>query len=191
MQNIQSDHSFPKYRLQVILGMVGLFFCLNTKAQTYFAPSFYNSNFIQWTPLPENIPGISSGASNQKWFVSKYMALQAGSAFYPWGNAFVLSAPIGVQVSRKINNNLYGFGGVYVAPTYTNFSQTFMNPSINKSYSGLYGNPYSIGINPGVQMGLMYINDAGTFSISGSIRAERSSYPVYYHSTNNSKSGRQ
>lgn len=188
MQRKQSNRNYLRY---IIFGMMGLIFCLTTKAQTYYAPSFYNSNFAQWSPIPENLQFNSNRNPNQKWFVSKYMAVQAGTAFYPGGNAFVFSAPIGVQLNRKINNNLYGFGGVYVAPTYTSFSNTFMNPSYNKSYPALYGNPYSIGINPGVQMGLMYINDAGTFSISGSIRAERSSYPVYYQSTNNSKSNRK
>jgi hypothetical protein len=30
-------------------------------------------------------------------------------------------------------------------------------------------------------LGLMYINDARTFSISGSISIERDNYPVYYY----------
>jgi len=43
-------------------------------------------------------------------------------------------------------------------------------------------NPYSFGINSRVDIGLMYINDARTFSISGSIGVERAAYPVYYPS---------
>jgi hypothetical protein len=40
-------------------------------------------------------------------------------------------------------------------------------------------NPYGFGLNSRVDIGLMYINDARTFSISGSIGVERGTYPVY------------
>lgn len=69
---------------------------------------------------------------------------------------------------------------MYAAPSFYSFGPAFTNPLMNSSYPGNYlSNPYSFGINTGIEMGLMYINDARTFSISGSIGIERDSYPVY------------
>ena len=108
--------------------------------------------------------------------------LSAGFSFFNGGSATFLSAPVGVQLNRQLNNNLIAFAGISVAPTFYSFSNTFTNPAYNKSYPGMMGyNPYTFGMNSRVEMGLMYINDAKTFSISGSIGIERYDYPVYPH----------
>ncbi len=175
-----------RHLMHIIFGITLLICGANpkTQAQMYF-PGVYNSADLLF---PDHIQIKQSRVSNQKWFWSKYAAVSAGSLFLPGSNAFVLSAPFGIQLNRQLNNNLYAFGGVYAAPTFVSFSNSFLNPSFNKSYPGSLYNPYSFGINPGIQIGLRYVNDAGTFSISGSIRAERNSYPVYYPSTrSNSK----
>lgn len=117
--------------------------------------------------------------TQQKWFVSRYGAVSAGSIYYPGANAFVISAPVGLQLNRQLTNNWYAFAGVYAAPTWTSFNHSFLNSPNNPSYPGAMSNANLFGVNPGIQMGLMYVNDAGTFSISGSIRAEYSSYPVH------------
>lgn len=181
--------AFRKHKFIILSAILGFTFHLSPKAQAYFPGGIYGSNFVQWAPLPDYYQINTNRQSNQKWFVSKYAALSAGTAFYPGGNAFILSAPVGVQLNRQITNNVYAFAGVYAAPTFTSFNQSFLNPSYNKAYPGLYSNPYNVGINPGVQMGLLYVNDAGTFSISGSVRFQRNtySYPVYSPPANNTK----
>ena len=156
-----------------------LVLCSRLSAQVYppVMPNYFGP--IQWVTFPDYNQIREARVHQQKWFLSRYSALSAGHTFYPGGTAFTVSAPIGLQLNRQLNNNLYAFGGVYAAPTFTSFSHSFMNTPYNSSYPGSFYNANYFGINPGVQMGLMYINDAGTFSISGSVRVERSSYPVY------------
>jgi hypothetical protein len=160
---------------------------LRPQAQ-FYSPGVFNSiNLIHWAPFPDYNQIRESRLTNQKWFVSKYVSVSAGTAFYPGGNATIVSAPIGLQLNRKINNNLYAFAGAYIAPTFTTFNHAFTSSSLNKSYPGNLYNPYRFGMNPGIQMGLMYVNDAGTFSISGSVGVQQSSYPVYRAPQSNSK----
>jgi len=45
-----------------------------------------------------------------------------------------------------------------------------------------------LGVYSRAELGLMYVNDAKTFSVSGSIGVQRSSYPVYpYPQANRTK----
>jgi len=166
------------YGMHIILVILALVSYLSPKAQ---APlPYYNMNFIQWTPFP-NYDQIREGSHvNQKWYFTKYAAVSAGVGFFNGGSTTFVSTPIGLQLNRKLNNNFVAFAGVYAAPTFYSFSRSFTDPSLNKSYPGnSLSNPYGFGINSGFQMGLMYVNDARTFSISGSIGVEQSSYPVY------------
>ena len=176
-----------RFGLHVILGMLTSFFYLCPEAQTYVSRLPNNIIPFQTITFPEYKRIQESRLSHQKWFVSRYVALSAGTVFYPGGDAMYFSAPIGLQLIRQLSNNLYAFGGLYAAPTFTSFNHSFVNSSFNKSYLGNLTNPYQIGINPGIQMGLMYVNDAGTFSISGSFRAESSSYPSYPAARNHTR----
>ncbi len=151
--------------------------CLVSKAQNYIPGMATGINMVQWTPFPDYDQIRQARDSRQKWFTSTYAGVSVGTLFYPTGTAYTVSAPIGIQLNRQLNKNLYAFGGVYLAPTVTSFYHNFMDPSMNRSYPGNYNSIYG-GVNPGIQMGLMYVNDAGTFSISGSIRTERGYYPV-------------
>ncbi|HEY4935030.1 MAG TPA: hypothetical protein VII44_00540 [Puia sp.] len=161
----------------ILLILVSVTF-LSPKAQNLLPVS--NMNFTRWQPFPGyNTPGDSNHL-NQKWYFSTYSGLSAGFVFYNGGSVNYLSAPVGVQLNHPLNNNLIAFAGISVAPTFFSFSHSFMDPAFNKSYPGsALSNPYAFGINPSLQMGLMYVNDAKTFSISGSIGVERSSYPIY------------
>jgi hypothetical protein len=113
----------------------------------------------------------------KKWFLTSYSYFGVGFNFYNGGSATVVSAPVGLQLNRQLNNNLYAFTGVTLAPTYINFNYPFLSPGIKPSASNGFKSDY-FGVHPSVNMGLMYVNDARTFSISGSIGVERSGYPI-------------
>jgi hypothetical protein len=137
-------------------------------------------NFTRWQPFPGYIPPGDSNHLNQKWYLSDFSGLSAGFGFFNGGNVTLLSAPVGLQLNHPLNNNLIAFAAISAAPAFFSFNRSFMDPVFNKSYpGGSPSNAYGFDINTAVQMGLMYINDAKTFSISGSIGIERNSYPVY------------
>ena len=92
---------------------------------------------------------------------------------------------MGVQLNRRLNNNLYAFANASVLPAFVSLTPSLINTGINKNYMA---NPFmSNGFNvyPSVSLGLMYVNDARTFSISGSISAERGSYPILPYNQGN------
>jgi hypothetical protein len=64
-------------------------------------------------------------AAPKKWFVSRYIGIDAGYSFSKAGNASFRLRAFKPAVERRLNNNLYAFAGVSVAPTYVNFSGTF------------------------------------------------------------------
>jgi hypothetical protein len=147
------------------------------KAQTLLPGSFSDyrqqQNFI-------NGSHNNDSSYNKKWFLSKYGGISTSFSFFSGGNATVLSAPIGLQLNRKLNDNLYAFAGISVAPAYINFNRSFLSPDMNKNWQSnsllRYNN---FGMYSRAEMGLRYVNDAKTFSVSGSIGVERNSYPVY------------
>ena len=99
----------------------------------------------------------------------------------------MFSAPMGLQLNRRINNNLYAFANVTVAPSYISINPSYLT-GFNKNLSNRSFNQNSFGLYPAASLGLMYVNDAKTFSISGNISAEKSVYPaVPYYPLNQSK----
>ena len=157
---------------------------LSSKAQTHLPVSNYNST--PWQPLMGfgYNPFATGFYPDNKWHLTKYASLSAGTVFFNGATSY-LSAPVGLQLSHSLNNNLYGFGSVSVLPTVYSFNGMFLGPSSGPSYPG--ANAYRFGMNSRVEMGLMYINDEKTFSISGSIGVERGSYPVYQVPRTNTK----
>jgi hypothetical protein len=113
----------------------------------------------------------------KKWFVTKYAGISSGFVTFNGGSGTFLSAPVGLQLNRQLTNNVYAFGNVSVAPSFFHFNGSLYQPGINKNNSFMNANNF--GINPAAQMGLMYINNERTFSISGSIGVSRSSYNGY------------
>lgn len=117
----------------------------------------------------------------KKWFLSSYRGLSTSVSFFKGGNASVFSAPLGLQLNRRINDNWFAFANVTVAPSYININPSYLN-GFNKNFSNNHFGQNYFGLYPAASMGVMYINDARTFSISGSVSAEKSLYPVlpYY-----------
>ncbi|MEO6231119.1 MAG: hypothetical protein ABJB11_16540 [Ferruginibacter sp.] len=149
-------------------------FVTEAKAQTAF-PSIY-PGYIQHGSFTNNL-STGDSISAKKWSFNKFSGLSTSFTFFKGGSATVFAAPIGLQVNRRLTNNLYAFANVAIAPAYVRFNQQFLNTNVNKfgqsnSYKSNGLNVYS-----SASLGLMYINDAKTFSISGSISVEKSSYP--------------
>jgi hypothetical protein len=140
--------------MRTLLAILASISFLSTKAQAHL-------------PIPSS--------DYTQWHFTKYAGLSAGSFFYP-GNTSFLAVPIGLQLSHPLNKNLYAFAGISATPVFFSVNRLYTAPSYP-------GNPfpkgYGFGSNTRVEMGLMYINDAKTFSISGSFGIDRSSYPVY------------
>jgi len=117
---------------------------------------------------------FTSNDPTKNWQLSPYASLQAGYAFFHGGISY-LSAPVGVALVHPLNNNFSAFAGVSAAPVAFSISRLYTDPAAN---AGNFSRPYGLGLNAGVQAGLIYTNDAKTFSISGSVELQRGSYPV-------------
>lgn len=177
--------------MRIILAILASISFLSPKAQTHFPVS--SLNYTQWQPFPDYslLPNYSlladSSHSNNKWHLSKYASLSAGAIFFNGSTSF-LAAPVGLQLSRSLNKNVYAFAGVSATPVLFSVNRMLLDPAMNTSYPGSsFSNAYRFGLNSRVEMGLMYINDAKTFSISGSVGVERGSYPVYPSNRVNTK----
>ena len=160
--------------MRTLFLILATFVLVSAKAQTHLPVYPLGFGFSQWQPVSmAPLPG-----STQKWQLRPSAGIQAGYIFYNGGISYI-SAPLELNLYHPLTPNVTAFGGVYVAPTVFSMTNSpFQNPT--------YPNRYNMTINPGVQGGLMYTNDAHTFSISGSVRVERgSSYYPYYPAPRN------
>lgn len=155
------------------------------KAQTFLPGSFIDYNYRG--SLMNNLR-VNDNIANKKWFFSKYSGISTTFSFFRGGSATVVSVPIGLQLNRTLNNNLYAFAGVSLAPAYVNFNQSFLSADFNKANQNPFFQSGSLGIYSRAELGLQYINDDRTFSISGSIGVERNNYSMpFYNPINNSR----
>src|SRR6476620_4388011 len=92
----------------------------------------------------------------KKWFLTSYSNIGIGFNFFNGGTATVVSAPVGLQLNRQLNNNLYAFTGVSLAPTYINSIHSFLSSGI-KQYTGNGFKSDNFGLYSSVNMGLMYV----------------------------------
>lgn len=137
--------------------------------------NFQRSDFQNAVPVKDTL-------SAKKWFLSKYTGISTGISFYNGGKASFLAAPMGIQLNRRLNNNLYAYANVSVVPAMTRFHYNLFHPGMNKSFTTNSFLSNSFQVNPAASVGLMYVNDAKTFSISGGFSVERNNYPFvpYY-----------
>jgi len=159
--------------MRVLLVILVSMAVLSTKAQSHLPVSNLGYGY---TPLSSFVPAPLSDSShlNRKWQVRPYASVSAGYIFLNGGISY-LSAPVGLMVFRPLTSNISAFAGVSAVPTVFSFSGL----NTNSSYPGnSFSRSYNLGLNARVEGGLMYTNDAKTFSISGSVGIERGSYPV-------------
>jgi hypothetical protein len=164
-----------------------LIFSAALKAQTTLPASL-----IDYRQSQSFIKGPHNSTTNKKWFLTTHSGLSTGFSFFNGGNATFISVPVGLQLNRKLNGNLYAFAGVSAAPAYINFNYSFLNSNLNKGFQN-FGSFSSRDFNiySRAELGLMYINDEKTFSVSGSIGVERNRYPVMpYYPINRTQSNR-
>ena len=113
----------------------------------------------------------------KKWFITKYAGITTGFIGFKGGSSTFLSAPLEYQLNRQLTNNIFAFGGISVTPTLLQYNSAFYQPGIDKNYGSMRTNNFSI--NPAARVGVMYISNDRTFSISGSVSVSRSSYYGY------------
>lgn len=164
--------------MRLLLTLIIILLSGTLKAQTIY-PGFMGDNYAGSLYHNKN---IYDSVAPKKWFISRSIGINAGYGFFNGGNAGIVAAPFSLQLNRRLNNNLYGFAGVSVAPTYISFNRAFLNNDLNKINTGNnFFKTGNVGVYSGAALGLMYINDARTFSISGSIGIEKNNYPLYYY----------
>jgi hypothetical protein len=133
-------------RMRVVLIFLGIFSGTALHAQMQPFTAFSNTD---------------TSILNKKWSVSSYMGIVSG-----YGSIYT---PIGLQLNRRLTNNVFAFAGISTAPAYYNFNHSFVTAnSFKNSFPGSMYTRY--------EAGLMYVNDARTFSISGSISVNQSNY---------------
>lgn len=165
--------------------LIGLMISFTTLKAQVFVPGIFNDN-VYSKSFASNI-NLNDSSFKRKWSLSRYNGISASFAFFKGGSATIISAPVGLQLNRRLSNNLYAFAGVSLAPSYINFQQRFLTDFNKANQNNSFLNS-GFGVYSRAELGLQYINPDKTFSISGSIGVERSTYPAFqYNSINNKK----
>lgn len=166
-----------------------LFSILLLAATSSRAQRFVASPIMGYTPI-----GIGGAAQlmnreipDKKWFVSSGIGITSGFTSWRGGSSSYISAPVTLQLNRRLTDNLYAYGAITAAPTYMNFNGAFMGAHAGKYQPNGFMRNGSFNMYSRAEMGLYYINDSKTFSISGSISVEQGAYPImpYYYAPQN------
>ncbi|WP_336513833.1 hypothetical protein [Pollutibacter soli] len=167
-----------------------LLFCILLLAATSTrAQRFIPSPIVGYTP-------IGMGGAQQlmyreipdkKWFVTSNVGITTGFSTWKGGSAGYVAAPVSLQLNRRLTDNLYAYGAITAAPTYMNFNGAFMGANAGKYQPTGFMRNGSFNMYSRAEMGLYYINDSKTFSISGSISVEHGGHPMmpYYYAPQN------
>lgn len=115
---------------------------------------------------------------HKKWFVTKYAGVSTGFMAFKGGGGSFFSVPLGLQLNRQLTHNLFAFGGVSVTPYVSRFSNMLYQPVMNKG-NGFMQQPNNFAAYSDAKIGVMYISNDKTFSISGSIGVSRGTYGGY------------
>ena len=170
--------------MRIFTLVIMLFFFGTANSQSIISSGYGISP--QSTSLLNN-KHFNDSTSQPKWFFNSYRAVSTSVSFFKGGNATIFSAPMGIQLVRKINNNWYGIADVRVAPSFINVNLSSAN-GFNKNYTESPFPQNNYQLFPAVSIGAMYVNDDRSFSISGRISAERNVYlPLPYYPKNSAR----
>lgn len=145
-----------------------------TAVKGQVAPSFMNGT---QSGTRHSTDPVDTNRVQNKWSVVKYAGISTGFVAFKGGGGSYLSAPLALQVNRQLTNNLYAFGGVSVTPYLFHSNIAPYQPAANKNNSFMQTNHLSTYSD--AKIGVMYINNEKTFSISGSIGVSRGGYNNY------------
>jgi hypothetical protein len=141
-----------------------------------YAPAFGYIPWAGFTPYA----ALGGGDPNQKWQIRPYASMSMGYIFLNGAGSSYLAAQTGVALIHPLTKNISAFAGVSASPVLFSVNRLYTDPALNASRPGNgFSGPYNLGLNAGVQAGLIYTNDDKTFSISGSVGVERGSNPIY------------
>jgi hypothetical protein len=130
-----------------------------------------------YLPTYGPIPSIDN--SNRRFQLQPYASVSAGVIFFNAPTSYI-SAPLGLMLAKPLSNNWAAFSSLSLAPTVFSINRLYTDPAFRSPWSANpFSGAYGLGVNAAIQAGLIYTNDAKTFSISGSVILERGSYPVY------------
>ncbi|MBS1663749.1 MAG: hypothetical protein JST68_22080 [Bacteroidetes bacterium] len=134
----------------------------------------FGYGFLPWQSV-WSLPSYQTGPTAPKWQLRSFANLSAGYIFLNNGISYV-SAPVGLALFHPLSTKWTAYGAATVTPTMFNVNHLITDPNYQR-YP--YGSGYGLGLSTGIQGGLIYTNEAKTFSISGSVRLDRTTYPVY------------
>lgn len=154
------------------------FLCTRAKAQSHLViPTGPYPGAYAYPGIPPPATADSSSL-NSKWQLRPFGGLSLGYVFFHGGGSPYVSAPVGLALYRPLSRNFTAFTAVSVAPTVFSMNSLYTYPGLRQT-GNTFSGPYGLNVGSRVELGLMYTNDAKTFSISGSVGVERDSYPVY------------
>ena len=170
--------------IRAIIFTAILMSAMAAKAQS---PLFYDAQHNTQSAISNPEQATDTNYLRKKWFVTKYAGISTGFVAFKGGSSSFLSAPLEYQINRQLTNNILAFGGVSVTPSLLQYNGAFYQPGADKNYGFMRTNN-NFSINPAARVGVMYISNDRTFSISGSVSVSRSSYygysPIYAPAAN-------
>jgi len=159
--------------LRIIFLAAVLMSGLAVKAQTdssFGAVNRWESAFNRQKPIND------TNHIHSKWFVTKYAGVSVGFVAFKGGGGSFLSVPLSLQLNRQLTNNLFAFGAVSATPAVFRSSMPYQ-PMMNKGNNWMQQNNFSAWSD--AKIGVMYISNDRTFSISGSVGVGRGTYNGY------------
>ena len=147
-------------------------------AQTVLPPTF--AAYTGMSSFAGAFPRTDS-SGRKPWSFSRFSAVSTSFSMFNGGTATTVAVPVGFQLNRRLTDNLYAFANIAAAPAYTSFNRAFIAADPTKT------NPYGMYRANGMAMytsatlGLMYVSDDRSFSISGGISVQRNNLPVPYY----------
>jgi hypothetical protein len=157
--------------MRSLLTLFATFTFFASTAQTHLFPGT-TWGYSPWQPYVPYSQFINPGL-NRGWQIQPFASASIGYTFIGGGVSY-LAAPVGIALFHPLNNNFTAFGAATLTPAVFHFSSLY---SASPAYPG--NSLTGLSVNAGITGGVIYTNDAKTFSISGSISVQRGSSPAY------------